>query len=230
MASLIIAHNLVKTYDGPQQGAKSVHALQNINFELPEAVFGGLLGPSGSGKTTLLNLIAGLDTPNSGQLWVAGKKISQLSQQERSLFRRENLGFIFQSYSLFPTLSVIENIEYTCLIRGDERQIARDRAQHYLNLVGLSDKKNNRPRELSGGQQQRIAVARALCSEPKLILADEPTANLDSANAKSLVQLFKSLNEDHKVSFLFSTHDARLYDYISLKINLEDGQIKSIES
>lgn len=221
--TLVSVKQVTKIYSSE----KSSRALDELSLDLPTKAFAALVGPSGSGKTTLLNLIAGLDVPTSGEIWIKGQKISHLSNRERALFRRDHLGFVFQAYNLFTSLSAIENVEYTRLIRGDDRRRSRVRALECLAQVGLEEKANSLPTELSGGQQQRVAVARALCSEPSLILADEPTANLDSSNARSLIELFRTLNREFNVSFLFSTHDSRLYEYVDHQIRLEDGHLKS---
>lgn len=221
MSSLLEFKNVSKIFPGPFP----VTALADVSFELPHACFAAVVGVSGSGKTTLLNLASGLDVPSQGEVRIGEKNISGLNEHDLSLFRRENLGFIFQSYNLFPTLTVVENVEYTMLISGKDRRDARRRAIESLESVGLADKQSFFPQKLSGGQQQRVAVARAMASDPKIILADEPTANLDHDTAEKLIELFANLNRDKGVSFLFSTHDKELIRSVRLVINLSSGRI-----
>jgi putative ABC transport system ATP-binding protein len=184
-----------------------------------------VLGPSGSGKTTLLNLASGLDHADSGKIIIAGRTVSELDQAALCAFRRQHLGFVFQAYNLFPVLSAVENVEFTSAIRGDTSADARARAVEALTLVGLGHKLHARPNQLSGGQQQRVAVARALASQPDIIFADEPTANLDSKTALSLIELFEKLNADLGVTFFFSTHDQKLADRVKTRIEMCDGKI-----
>jgi putative ABC transport system ATP-binding protein len=217
--------NVSKIFDG----AVPVKALSNIDLTLPVGCFAALVGVSGSGKTTLLNLASGLDKPSTGEVWIAQQNITQVPEKSLSLFRREKLGFIFQSYNLFPTLTVIENVEYTMLIAGAPKKLARQRALESLDAVGLSDKKFTFPKNLSGGQQQRVAVARSLASNPQIILADEPTANLDHETAQLLIDLFRKLNQSQKVSFLFSTHDRELINSVQTVINIKGGRIMSVD-
>jgi putative ABC transport system ATP-binding protein len=213
--------NIEKTFEGPVP----VQAIRGVSLELPESSFAALVGPSGSGKTTLLNIASGLDAPTSGEVLIHGTCISQLSSVDLCRFRRWNLGFVFQQYNLFPTLSAVENVEYTRIIRGDAAAEARAAAEQALKLVGLSQKLHSFPHQLSGGQQQRVAVARALATRPKVIFADEPTANLDSKTAIALIELFEELNRAEKVTFLFSTHDLKLVNRVRTPIEMQDGVI-----
>ncbi|MGE3262087.1 MAG: ABC transporter ATP-binding protein [Bacteriovoracia bacterium] len=206
-------------------GAPPVHALNKVSLEIKRGDFAALIGPSGSGKSTMLNLAAGLDVPTHGTVEIGGQDVSRLSQNELCRVRRERLGFIFQSYNLFPVLTAVENAEYTCVMRGDNRQLARERALRALEAVGLGDKPNRYPTELSGGQQQRVAVARALTTEPDFILADEPTANLDSKTALQLIELFEELNRSLGVTFLFSTHDHNLVNRVRRQLEMRDGEL-----
>lgn len=210
-----------KTY----AGAEGVRALKDISFRLEKGSFSALIGPSGSGKTSLLNLASGLDLPSEGKVRIAGQDISALGFDDLCRFRSRFLGFVFQSYNLFPVLTAVENVEFTSLIRGDPPPEARGRALDCLRKVGLETKAHSLPSKLSGGQQQRVAVARALATDPQVILADEPTANLDSTNALQLVELFQELNARHGVTFLFSTHDPRLYDRVNETLELTDGEL-----
>ena len=222
--------NVGKEYPSPGGGGSSFVALEGVSFEIRKGDFAALIGPSGSGKTSLLNIAAGLDFPTAGTVKISGRATSQMTPAELSRFRRDHLGFVFQAYNLFPVLSAIENVEYTRLIRGDDRKTARARASEALAEVGLADKMHSAPSKLSGGQQQRVAVARALASDPDLIFADEPTANLDSKTALQLIELFKKLNEDKKITFLFSTHDLRLLESVKTAIAMKDGKIQDIQT
>lgn len=209
------------------EGTPPVTAVSEVSFTLPSGGFGALVGPSGSGKTTLLNLAAGLDTPTRGDVLISGQRLADLSPHEMSLFRRRHVGFIFQSFNLFPALTVLENIEFTSVIRGDPAKESRARALEALHDVGLGQKANVFPDQLSGGQQQRVAVARALASEPTIVFADEPTANLDSKTAMDLIALFARLNSNLKITFLFSTHDQRLVEAVKILFPMTDGRIVS---
>jgi putative ABC transport system ATP-binding protein len=202
-----------------------VAAVTQVSLELPRGGFAALVGPSGSGKTTLLNLAAGLDTPSSGEVWISGQNLAVLNKTQLSEFRRRHLGFVFQAYNLFSTLTAIENVEFTATLRGDPPKQRRERALDCLARVGLSEKANFFPDQLSGGQQQRVAVARSLATDPDLIFADEPTANLDSKSAFGLIDLFQDLNTKLGVTFLFSTHDSRLVDRVSTAYHMSDGKL-----
>ncbi len=208
-------------------GVPPVHAVENVSFELRRGDFAALVGPSGSGKTTLLNLSAGLDTPTSGEVRIAGRRLVELSKHETGLFRRKHVGFVFQSYNLFPALTVLENVEFTSIVRGDDAAECRKRSLDALEKVGLSEKVGFFPDQLSGGQQQRVAVARSLASNPDIVFADEPTANLDSRTALDLIALFERLNTDFGVTFLFSTHDSRVVERVKRVFRMSDGEIVS---
>ena len=208
-----------------QQGELEVNALADINLTVEEGEFAALVGPSGSGKTTLLNIIGGLDSPSEGITRLNDIDISALKESELSDFRLFQLGFVFQSYNLVPVLSALENVELVMVLQGLHKQDCRQRAEHYLELVGLKDVIHRRPSALSGGQQQRVAVARALAAGPRLVLADEPTANLDSENATALLDIMHTLSHEEKTTFIFSTHDPRVMDRAERIITLEDGKI-----
>lgn len=214
--------NTEKVYSGPNE----IRAVDNISFSLFYGTFTGLIGPSGSGKTTILNLASGLDQPTAGSVILGGEEISKLSMNELCAFRRRNIGFVFQSYNLFPVLTAVENAEFTSLIRGDDPTLARKRALEALSAVGLSDRAHTLPGRLSGGQQQRVAVARALATQPKIVFADEPTANLDSQTAIQLIELFEKINCELGVSFVFSTHDHRLMERVKTKLVIQDGKLQ----
>jgi putative ABC transport system ATP-binding protein len=224
--ALLILNDIQKNY---RQGEVEVKALHSIDLNLDEGEFAALVGPSGSGKTTLLNIIGGLDTPSSGQVRLNGTDLGSLSEAALSDFRLFELGFIFQAYNLVPVLSALENVELVMVLQGRSDAEKRQRAEHYLELVGLKDHLHRRPSALSGGQQQRVAVARALAAGPRLVLADEPTANLDSENAGSLLDIMHQLSHEEKTTFLFSTHDPRVMERAERIITLRDGQIASDE-
>lgn len=210
-----------KVYDG----SPPVHAVDKVSLELDRGAFAALIGPSGSGKTSLLNMASGLDRPTGGEILISGRAISGLSQRELCEFRRRHLGFIFQAYNLFPVLTAVENVEYTCVMRGDDRRKAREAAVKALQTVGLGEMLNRLPSKLSGGQQQRVAVARALATGPDIVFADEPTANLDSKTAAQLIELFERLNSDLGVTFLFSTHDKNLVERVRNRLEMKDGRL-----
>lgn len=218
---LVLAKSLKKTF---HNGKMEVPALCGVDFELREGEFAALVGPSGSGKSTLLNLIGALDSPTSGELQVLGRTLPGLSREERAKLRLSGLGFVFQAYNLVPVLTAIENVEFVLELQGSG-QWKRERAMEVLKDVGLGELANRRPAELSGGQQQRVAVARAVVSRPKLVLADEPTANLDGASADSLMDLMAGLRERFGMTFLFATHDARMMAHAGRIITLTDGII-----
>lgn len=204
-----------------------VKALDNIDLEIKKGEFSAIVGPSGSGKTTLLHLIGGLDNPTSGQVELSGTNIARMSGTELSNFRRDHIGFVFQSYNLIPVLSAEENIEYVMLLQGVSQSERKSRVKEILETVGLEGLGNRRPAQLSGGQQQRVAVARAMVSEPDIILADEPTANLDSTTGIALLEMMRELNERRQMTFVFSTHDQKIMDRAKRLINLRDGIIDS---
>jgi putative ABC transport system ATP-binding protein len=224
--SLLSLHGIRKRY---QQGEVAVQALDGIDLEIDEGEFAALVGPSGSGKTTLLNVIGGLDTPTSGRIVVNGTDVTQLKEAELSAFRLFQLGFVFQAYNLVPVLSAVENVELIMVLQGRSAEERRARAEHYLRLVGLEKLMHRRPSALSGGQQQRVAVARALAAGPRLVLADEPTANLDSENATALLDIMHRLSHEERTTFLFSTHDVRVMERAERIITLRDGRIVSDE-
>ncbi len=207
------------------EGDTLVKALNKVSLTLDPGEFTAIVGPSGSGKSTLLHLIGGLDKPTRGSLHLAGKAISKMSGNELSDFRRDHIGFIFQSFNLIPVLTVEENIEYIMLLQGVPASERRDRVIGILKDLNLADKNHRRPHQLSGGQQQRVAVARAMVSKPDIILADEPTANLDSQNGSQLLDLMKNLNQREGMTFVFSTHDPMIMERAKRIVTLKDGQI-----
>jgi len=211
------------------QGEVEVHALRDINLEIKESEFAALVGPSGSGKTTLLNIIGGLDAPSSGNVLLNSTDITAMREDNLAHFRLMEVGFIFQAYNLVPVLSALENVELVMVLQGRHTHECRERAMHYLELVGLKDMVHRRPGALSGGQQQRVAVARALAAGPRIVLADEPTANLDSENAAALLEIMHDLSHKDKTTFLFSTHDVRVMARAERIITLRDGSIESDE-
>ena len=208
-----------------RQGELVVEALRGVDLTLEEGEFAALVGPSGSGKTTLLNIIGGLDTPSEGDARLNGTDLGRLKDRQLSEFRLHQLGFIFQAYNLVPVLSALENVELVMVLQGRPAAERRERALHYLELVGLSEVIGRRPSALSGGQQQRVAVARALAAGPRLVLADEPTANLDSENAGALLDIMHRLSHEEGTTFLFSTHDPRVVERAERIITLHDGRI-----
>ena len=224
---IIVTKNLTKIYD---EGAVPVKAVDNVNLEVIPGEFTALVGPSGSGKTTLLNLIGGLDYPTDGEIWINDIEISGLNKSERIDFRLNNIGFVFQAYNLIPVLTAKENIEFVMLLQNKPKAERDKRVHELLIEVDLLDKINNRPSELSGGQQQRVAVARALASKPAFILADEPTANLDSKTAANLLDTMEKLNREENMTFIFSTHDQRVIERAHRVITLVDGAITKDES
>ncbi|WP_281542221.1 ABC transporter ATP-binding protein [Maribacter aestuarii] len=225
MAKTIIdAHNVSKTFN-PK--TIPVHAVQNVHLHIEEGEFVALVGPSGSGKSTLLNMIGGLDEPTSGTVFIDGVEITKLSQNKLIDFRLQNIGFVFQSFNLLPVLTAKENVGFVLQLQKMSKKDREERVMTLLEEVGLEDKVNSRPGELSGGQQQRVAVARALASKPKIILADEPTANLDSKSAGNLLDIMAKLNKEEKITFLFSTHDQRVIKKARRVITLVDGMVDS---
>ncbi|MEC7895220.1 MAG: ABC transporter ATP-binding protein [Bacteroidota bacterium] len=221
---MIETKNLSKIYN---PGKFEVKAVNDVNSLFKEGEFTSVVGPSGSGKTTFLNCVGGLDNPTSGDVYIAGENITRLSGSNIIQYRLNNIGFVFQSYNLIPVLSAKENIEMIMLLQGIDEKSRRLRTDELLNQVDLYEMKDRRPSELSGGQQQRVAVARALASKPKFILADEPTANLDTASTSNLLDIMSKLNENEKITFIFSTHDQRVIDRARRVITLEDGKIVS---
>jgi len=219
---MIETKELKKTY---KQGSLKVKAVDNVNLKISDGEFTAIVGPSGSGKTTLLNCIGGLDNPTSGKVIIDGELISSYSSNQMIKFRLNNIGFVFQSYNLIPVLTAKENIEMVMLMQGYNKKDMEKRSSDLLNEVGMGDMSKRRPSELSGGQQQRVAVARSLASKPKFILADEPTANLDSKSTAKLLDIMSRLNKQEKITFVFSTHDQRVIDRARRVVTLEDGKI-----
>ena len=225
MAKTIIdAHNLSKTYN---KKIVPVKAVQDVHIHIEEGEFVALVGPSGSGKSTLLNMIGGLDEPTSGTVIIDGVEITKLPENKLIDFRLHNIGFVFQSFNLIPVLTAKENVGFVLQLQKMSKEEREKRVLDLLHQVGLEDKINSRPGELSGGQQQRVAVARALASKPKIVLADEPTANLDSKSAGNLLDIMAKLNKEEKITFLFSTHDMRVIKKARRVITLVDGKVDS---
>lgn len=224
--STVSVRGLVRHYT---QGDVVVKALDGVDLDLGEGEFTTLMGPSGSGKTTLLNQIGGLDQPDQGTITIDGVEISKLSASALADVRLRKLGFVFQSYNLVPVLSAYENAEFVLLLQGVPAAERRERVMQTLKEVGLEGLEHRRPSELSGGQQQRVAVARAIAGRPALVLADEPTANLDSKTSESLIELMKSLNEEHGVTFLFSTHDPMVMEAARRVVHMRDGTVEGDE-
>ncbi len=224
--SIVSVRGLTREY---QQGKITVKALQGVDLDIEEGEFTALMGPSGSGKTTLLNQVGALDEPTSGSVVVDGQELTKLRSGELSDLRLQRLGFIFQSYNLIPVLSAYENAEFVLMLQGMPREERERRVLDTLASVGLKGMEHRRPSELSGGQQQRVAVARAIAGRPALVLADEPTANLDSKTGADLIDLMKDLNESHGVTFVFATHDPKVKDAARRVVWLEDGMVKRDE-
>jgi len=212
-----------KTY---HQGQIEVVALKDVSLTIEKGEFSAVAGPSGSGKTTLLNLVGGLDLVDSGSIVVDGNAFDQMSQSQLAKLRLLNVGFVFQSYNLIPVLSAAENVEFVMLLQGIPAPERRERAKAILDDVGLEGKYDRRPSELSGGQQQRVAVARAIVSNPSIVLADEPTANLDSKTGTGLLDMMQKMNTEKNVTFIFSTHDSMVMDYARRLILLHDGRLE----
>ena len=208
-----------------RQGEIDVHALSNISLVVEKGEFTAVAGPSGSGKTTLLNLVGGLDASDSGIIIIDGNAIDKMSQSRLAHLRLHKIGFVFQAYNLIPVLSAAENVEFVMLLQGVNSRERQQRAKEILDDVGLADKYNRRPAELSGGQQQRVAVARAIVSNPSIVLADEPTANLDSETGNGLLDMMKKMNAEKKVTFIFSTHDKMVMDCARRLVLLRDGRL-----
>ena len=221
---IIEIKNLHKVYT---DNSVSVNALNGINLEFEEGEFSAIVGPSGSGKTTLLNIIGGLDDATQGNVIIDNVEINQLSPRKLTDFTMKNFGFVFQAYNLIPVLTAGENVEFIMQLQGSSKKEREARTQELLQAVGLGEMTNRRPSKLSGGQQQRVAVARALASKPKFVLADEPTANLDSKSTENLLEIMEQLNKEEKITFIFSTHDARVVAKARRVITLEDGKIVS---
>ena len=225
--SLLKLENVRKIY---RQGKIEVPALRGVDLAVEKAEFTTVFGPSGSGKTTLLNMIGALDKPTDGTVTVDGNNIGKMSENALAMLRRKHIGFIFQSYNLLPVLSAYENVEFALRIaRGNQGEETRDKVLGLLRSVGLGGLENRKPGELSGGQKQRVAIARALIKEPKLILADEPTANLDSATSREILKIMMKMNEELHTAFIFSTHDPMVMEYASRLLEIRDGLISREE-
>jgi putative ABC transport system ATP-binding protein len=214
--------DLCKTY---RQGEQDIKALDHLSLEVEEGGFVCLSSPSGGGKTTLLNAIGGLDRPDSGEVWIAGQRIDNLGKGELAELRLHRIGFVFQAFNLIPVLSARENVEFVMQVQGVPASERRAKALEILDEVGLEGLGDRLPSEMSGGQQQRVAVARAIVSNPALVLADEPTANLDSKTADGLIDLFQHLNEQHRTTFIMATHDERVMAYAKRLVRMLDGRI-----
>jgi putative ABC transport system ATP-binding protein len=223
---VVIAEGIIKEY---REDKVPVKALRGIDLKIEKGEFTAIVGPSGSGKTTFLNVISGLDYASEGSVRLSGKLLADMSGRELSDFRRDNIGFIFQSNNLIPVLTVEENVEYVMLLQGVPKKERHERVGKILADLGLEDMANRRPNRLSGGQQQRVGVARAMVSEPALVLADEPTASLDSEAAESLMEIMRELNEKSRITYIFSTHDQRVMKKARRLIVLKDGKIDSDE-
>jgi putative ABC transport system ATP-binding protein len=220
--NIVECTDVKKTY---RQDKLEVRALNGVTISIKTGSFVALAGPSGSGKTTMLNIIGGLDTADSGRVIVDGNVLEEMTQSDLANLRLHNVGFVFQAYNLIPVLSALENVEFVMLLQGIPADERRERAAAILDDVGLEDMYHRRPAELSGGQQQRVAVARAIVSSPSIVLADEPTANLDSKTGKGLLEMMKQMNEKRNATFVFSTHDKMVMDYARRLILIRDGLI-----
>jgi putative ABC transport system ATP-binding protein len=220
--SAISCKDLCKYY---QQGDAVIKGLDHVSLEIEEGSFICLSGPSGSGKTTLLNAIGGLDSLDSGEISINGERVDLLGKAALSDLRLHSIGFVFQAYNLIPVLSARENVEFVMQVQGVSAAERKQRSSRILQEVGLEGMEDRRPAQLSGGQQQRVAVARAIVSQPKLVLADEPTANLDSKSMERLMSIFRELNRTHKVTFLIATHDQRVMEWADRRISMEDGRV-----
>ena len=222
--SIIKTQDLTKIY---VDHTVEVHALNGVTLDVAAGEFTAVVGPSGSGKTTFLNIVGGLDNPSSGTVSIGDTDITDLKDNELIDFRLNNIGFVFQAYNLIPVLTAKENVEFIMLMQKKSKKERDSRVEELLVAVGLGDQMNKKPREMSGGQQQRVAVARALASKPKFVLADEPTANLDSKTAINLLEIMANLNKEEGITFIFSTHDQKVIDRARRIVTLEDGKIVS---
>ncbi|MCH7498943.1 MAG: ABC transporter ATP-binding protein [Nitrospinae bacterium] len=220
---MLIIDHVSKVY---RVGGQDFTALHDISLEIEEGAFMSIVGPSGSGKTTILNLIGGLDQPTSGEILFNGKSLNQMDRNELAAYRRDNIGFIFQSYNLLPVYTVYENILFPLLLNDLKESDVREKVRSLVDQVGLSPQINKKPTELSGGQCQRVAIARSLIKDPSLVLADEPTANLDAENSYHILELMLKLNRDFKAAFIFCTHDEKVTKYVRREVRLEDGTIE----
>ncbi len=225
--SIIKVENITKIYN---ETKVPVNALNGVSFEIEQGEFTAIVGPSGCGKTTLLNILGGLDHPTSGKVEISDTDITNMKDRDLIDFRLKNIGFVFQAYNLIPVLTTLENVEFIMLLQKVDKKKRYERSMNLLKEMGIADKANQRPSELSGGQQQRVAVARALASKPNFILADEPTANLDSVSTSNLLDMMAKMNKDENETFVFSTHDQRVIDKARRVITLQDGKIISDET
>src|SRR6056297_2406910 len=223
---ILTLNNVHKIYN---ESEVKVHAVNGVNLDFNKGEFAAIVGPSGSGKTTLLNMIGGLDQPTEGEIIVNSTNIGDLKPSKLIDFRMYNIGFVFQAYNLIPVLTARENVEFIMHLQGWPKQKREARSRELLDAVGLGDRMDSRPSKMSGGQQQRVAVARALASKPKFVLADEPTANLDSHSTENLLDIMERLNREEEVTFIFSTHDNRVVKEAHRVITIEDGQVKTDE-
>lgn len=226
MKTIVEVKNLVKKFP---IGTGFFTALNGVNLQFSEGEFAGLVGPSGSGKTTLLNIIGTLDVPSQGEVVVLSNSVGKLAPKQAAQIRKEELGFIFQSYNLLPVYTVFENVEFPLLLLNLTAEERKQRVMETLEWVGLSSKVNSRPAQLSGGECQRVSIARAMVKRPVLVLADEPTANLDSANSHNILQTMLKLNQELKTTFIFATHDEKVIGYLRRKIMMEDGKVVADE-
>ena len=224
--TVIVINGLIKRFP---VGGDYFTALKNIDLNLNEGEFTGLVGPSGSGKTTLLNIIGGLDSPTEGQVGVLGQALNDTSHGERARLRRKHMGFIFQSYNLLPVYTVFENVELPLILNKVDKNERRSMVEQAVESVGLRDKMDSRPNMLSGGECQRTAIARAIVHQPALVLADEPTANLDAENSHHIMKILSNLNQELSTSFIFATHDEKIMAYLRRIIHLGDGEITKDE-
>ncbi len=225
-SKIIKTENLVKRFP---VGGGEFTALNDINLSFGKGEFAGFVGPSGSGKTTLLNIIGSLDTPSEGKAVVLGRSIGDLTHKEAAKLRNKYLGFIFQTYNLLPVYTVFENVEFPLLLLDTSAEERRKSVLDALEWVGLTDKLKSRPAQLSGGESQRVAIARAMVKKPEIVLADEPTANLDAANSHHILQTMEKLNRELTTTFIFATHDEKVIRYLRRKISLEDGRVVNDE-
>ncbi|NOQ42234.1 MAG: ATP-binding cassette domain-containing protein [Desulfuromusa sp.] len=225
--SVVVAKQLVKTYVA---GDIKVEAIRAVDFSIEPASFVSFIGPSGSGKTTLLNMIGCLDPPTAGQLQVVGQDITSLNRRDAARFRGEHIGFVFQDFNLIPVLTVFENVEYPLqMVQNWPKEKRKKRVLEMLDAVGMSDQAQKYPSQISGGQKQRVAIARALVTNAKLVLADEPTANLDKGTANMVIDLMKQMRDEFKTTFVFSTHDPRIVDNVEITFALDDGTLRRLE-
>ncbi len=225
MSSLVSIKNLVKTY---QKGPEKINVLRDINLDIEKGAFIALMGPSGSGKTTLLNLCGGLDNPTSGQIEIDGQRIDQMRSSKLASWRSQNVGFIFQFYNLLPVLTAQKNVELPLLLTNFSAKERERRAQIALELVGLKDRAKHKPRELSGGQEQRVAIARAIVSDPKLLICDEPTGDLDRKTADEILHLLQLLNREHGKTIIMVTHDPKAAEYAQTIVHLDKGSLVDV--